>query len=250
MRFKKLFAAAGMAAAALSLGACASNLNTRVTRYQQAALIPGQSFYVVPASGTAGPGFYRYASIVSRQLEAQGFKPAGAPNMADMLVRLGYGVDEGVVQGSPDPFFNSPAYGRYGPYGYNPYDPFSNGYGSPYYDPRWGIYYNRAYSSPYSNYPFYYGWNGGFPYGGYGAYGSPYGDYGRFQPYILYTSTLNMDIVQRSNNAPLFEGHARARSQTDELDALVPNLIQAMFTGFPGRNGETVKITIPTPRQR
>ena len=33
--------------------------------------------------------------------------------------------------------------------------------------------------------------------------------------------------------------------KSEELDALVPNLITAMFTGFPGRNGETVRITVP-----
>jgi hypothetical protein len=43
----------------------------------------------------------------------------------------------------------------------------------------------------------------------------------------------------------LFEGRAQARSQTDEAGILVPNLIEAMFTGFPGRNGETVRITVP-----
>jgi len=58
-----------------------------------------------------------------------------------------------------------------------------------------------------------------------------------------------MDIVRRADNAPLFEGHARARSQTDNTDVLVPDLITAMFTGFPGRNGETVKITVP-PQKR
>jgi hypothetical protein len=30
------------------------------------------------------------------------------------------------------------------------------------------------------------------------------------------------------------------------LDVLIPDLVQALFTGFPGQNGETVKITIPT----
>ena len=31
---------------------------------------------------------------------------------------------------------------------------------------------------------------------------------------------------------------------TNRLDVLVPNLVEAMFTGFPGTSGETVKITI------
>jgi hypothetical protein len=48
----------------------------------------------------------------------------------------------------------------------------------------------------------------------------------------------------------VFEGTARARSRTDELSVLVPNLIEAMFTGFPGNSGETVKITVAPERRR
>jgi hypothetical protein len=43
----------------------------------------------------------------------------------------------------------------------------------------------------------------------------------------------------------LFDGRAQARSETNRLDILVPDLVQALFTGFPGQSGETVKITIP-----
>ena len=46
------------------------------------------------------------------------------------------------------------------------------------------------------------------------------------------------------------EGKAKARSRTDNPAKTVPSLVQAMFTGFPGNSGETVKITIPPePRQ-
>ena len=38
-------------------------------------------------------------------------------------------------------------------------------------------------------------------------------------------------------------------SETNRLDVVIPSLVDAMFTGFPGRNGETVKITIPTRQQ-
>jgi len=34
---------------------------------------------------------------------------------------------------------------------------------------------------------------------------------------------------------------------TNRLDVVVPSLVEALFTGFPGRNGEVVKITVPTP---
>jgi len=59
-----------------------------------------------------------------------------------------------------------------------------------------------------------------------------------------------MDIRDRATNQSLFEGRAQARSTTDELGTLVPNLIEAMFTGFPGRSGETVRISVPSRRTR
>jgi hypothetical protein len=256
MRIRKLAASAALGLAALGLSACATGLNTKVTRFTPATIPVGQSFYVMPAQGAATPQFYRFASMVTQQLQAKGFRPAGAPQVADMIVRLDYDVDEGRTEVARDPHFGPGyGYGAIGPYGYG-------GYRDPFYDPYWGVYYGRPYYSRWSRNPYYYGWNdpywaspysyGGYGrgYGGYGPYGA-YGDgFGRggYREYTVYKSRLDMNIVQRANNAPLFEGHAQARSQTDEIDVLVPNLIQAMFTGFPGRNGETVRITVPNRR--
>jgi hypothetical protein len=229
MRIRQLFSAAALGLSALSLTACATSLNTKVTRYQPASIPAGYSYYVVPKEGTADPQFLRYAAMLSQQLEAQGFRPAGTPELADMLVKVAYGVDQGQTIIRSDPFYGSRfgwGFGSYGGY----FDPFWGSWGRPYYS-RW------------SRHPFYYGWGDPFSYGGLG--------YGGIDSYTLYKSHLDMDIVQRGTNAPLFEGHAQARSQNDELDALVPSLITAMFTGFPGRNGETVKITIPSaPRNQ
>ena len=46
----------------------------------------------------------------------------------------------------------------------------------------------------------------------------------------------------------LFEGLAQAQSRNNALPALVPNLVEAMFTGFPGNSGETVRITVAPER--
>lgn len=243
MRIRKFAAAAALGIAALGLSACATGLRTQVSRYQPAAIPAGASFYVVPKQGQPDPQFYRYASMLSQQLAAQGYRPAGTPQSADMLVKVDYGVDEGTTELVRDPFYG-PGYGygsRFGRYGF--------GYRDPFYDPFWGIYYGRPYYSRWGGSPFYYGWDDPFwSYGGgYGAYGR-YGGYDSIREYTVYKSYLDMDIVRRADNAPLFEGHAKARSQTDELDRLVPNLVTAMFTGFPGRNGETVKITVPPKR--
>ena len=238
MRIRKIAAVAALGLASVGLSACATGLNTQVSRYQAAAITPGQTFYVVPEQGAAGPQFYHYAAMVSQQLTTQGLRPAGAPQVADVLVKLDYGVDEGTTQYDEEPYYGSRY--RYGGFGYN--DPFRGINYGPYgsrwgYGPSWGSYYGRPYYSRWGGYPFYYGWNDPF------WYRSPYST--QIREYTVYESFLDMDLVRRSDNAPLFQGHAKARSRTDELNELVPSLVTAMFTGFPGKSGETVKITVP-----
>ena len=223
MRITKLSAALALAVAAVGLSGCATALNTRVTRYQAMPAPQGQTFFVVPGDGMARNGgleFQHYASIVAQQLQARGYTPATNPQSASMVVQLGYGIDEGEVHYQTDPF---------GPYGYGPY----GGYGGFGYGRFWGpsrFYYPRFGS------PFYYGWNETFWYGGYG---------GGIDSYVEYHSQLDLHIRQKGSNAPLFDGRAQARSSTNRLDNIVPSLIEAMFTGFPGQSGETIKITIP-----
>jgi hypothetical protein len=248
---RKLAGALLLGAAALGLAGCATGLSTKVSRYQSMPAPAGQTFYVVPGQGAAqGAEFNHFAALVSQHLAARGYSPAGAPQLATMLVRLDYGVDEGRTEYSQDPLARS-MYG-YGGFG----DPFYRSYRDPFgryrYDPFYGAYYGRPYYSRYGYYgrrsPYYYGWDDPFwyssPYAGYGpGYGQP------IRAYTVYKSHLNLDIVRKADNAALFQGRAQARSQTDETGVLVPNLIEAMFTGFPGRSGETVKITVPARKQ-
>jgi hypothetical protein len=221
MRLHKFAAAALLGVAALGLSACASSITSTVSRYQAMPAPQGQTFFVVPGGGMASNGgleFQRYAGLVAQQLQARGYTPAASAQSASMVVQLGYGIDQGQVRYVEDPFYRS----RYG-YG-SFYDPFYRGF----YYPRFG------YRSP-----FYYGWDDPFWYGG--GYGR-----GGVDSYVEYHSDLDLHIRSRGTNAPLFDGRAQARSQTDRLDVVIPSLVEAMFTNFPGRNGETVKITIPT----
>ena len=214
MRISKLAAAAFLGVAALGLSACANTLNTEVSRYQAMPAPQGQTFFVTPGEGMAANGgleFQRYAGIVAQQLQARGYTPAANPQSATMTVQLGYGVDRGQVRVTSDPF----GYVGFGPYG-----------GSFFY-PRYGF---RS--------PFYYGWDDPFWYGGYGGYG-------RVDSYVEYHSQIDLHIRAAGTNQPLFDGRAQARSQTNRLDVVVPSLVDALFTGFPGRSGEVVKITVP-----
>ena len=212
MRIRHLIAVLGLGAAAIGLSACAEQINTTVSRYQAMPAPQGQTFFVVPAGGMANNGgleFQRYAGMVAQQLQARGFQPATDAHSANMIVQLGYGVDHGQVRVvDTGPYF--------GPYGYG-------GFGYPFYRSRWGW-----------GYGFSWGWNDPYWYGG------------GVDSYVEYHSQIDLHIRAAGTNAPLFDGRAQARSETNRLDVVVPSLIEAMFTGFPGHNGEVVKITIPT----
>ena len=212
MRLKSFAAAALLGVAALGLSACASSITSTVSRYQAMPAPQGQTFFVVPGGGMASNGgleFQRYAGLVAQQLQARGYAPATSPQTASMVVQLGYGVDRGQVRYVEDPFARS----RY-------FDPF---YGPGGFYPRFG-YRSR----------FFYGWNDPFWYGG------------GVDSYVEYHSQIDLHIRSQGSNAPLFDGRAQARSETNRLDVVIPSLVEAMFTNFPGQSGETVRITIPT----
>lgn len=236
MRLSKLAAAIALGVSAIGLSACATSFPAQVSRYQAMPAPAGQSFYVIPMDAAANGSleFARNADYVSAAMRAQGYDQAPSIQTASMLVKVGYGVDGGHEVIERDPFYGAGYRGGYGGgLGYGGgafYDPFyASFYGRPFYS-RWGFYGSRA--------PFYYGWDDPFLGGGTSSY-------------TVYQSFLDLDIRRKVDNAGLFEGHAKARSGNDNLNMLVPNLVTAMFTGFPGRSGETVRISVPPPpRQR
>ena len=236
MRIQKLAAAALLGISALGLAGCATGFPAQVSRYQAMPAPQGQSFFIVPADPAMAGGleFSRYAGHVAQAMQAQGYAQAPSLEAATMVVQLDYGVDEGRQQVERDPFARG--------YGY---DPFYGGFGGPY-----GGFYGRPYYSRFGYWgprsPFYYGWGDPFSYGGFGGYGGPYQ---QVRVYTVYQSFLDLDIRRKADNASLFEGHAKARSADDNMGVLVPNLIEAMFTGFPGHSGETVKITVPPAKR-
>lgn len=203
-----------------ALAACAQPFNAKVSRFQSQLPAPqGQTFAVVADDPALAGGleFSQYARLVEAQMAKLGYAPA-SPDNATMLVRFDYGVDKGrekvrrTAGFYRDPFY-SPWYG---------YSRFGYGYGRP-----------------------------GFGYGGYGAFGRPWG-YGWYDPffddgydsYTVYTSGIEMKIDRKADGARLFEGKAEAASLSNRLGYLVPNLVEAMFTDFPGNSGETVRISV------
>ena len=216
MRIRTFASAILLGVSAVALSACAEQINTTVSRYQAMPAPQGQTFYVVPGGGMANNGgleFQRYAGLVAQQLQAHGYTPASSAQGANMIVQFGYGIDHGQTRYIEDPIG---------------YDGFGwGGFG------RWGGFYRPRFG---------WGWGGGY----YWGWDNPGWYGGGIDSYVEYHSQIDLHIRQAGTSAALFDGRAQARSETNRLDVVIPSLVDAMFTGFPGRSGETVKITIPT----
>jgi hypothetical protein len=208
------------------LAACTNALNTKVSRFNDLPPPNGQTIAVVsddPAL-TGGIEFGQYARVVEERLASVGYRPVASPQGADLVARLDYGVDKGrerirsTSTGFRDPFW-SPWYG---------------------YGPRFG--YGRRFGYGYGGFagPWGYGWQ------------DPWFDNG-IESYTIYTSGVSLKIDRTADGRRLFEGKSEAVSTSNRLPYLVPNLIEALFTGFPGNSGETVRITVApekaTPRR-
>jgi hypothetical protein len=201
-------------AALLALSACATGFRADVSRFQAMPAPAGQTFVIQAADprNRGGLEFSQYAGLVAQYLEGEGYRQAASAEGATFVVELDYGVDSGRTQ-----VYSTPGSG----FGYRPY-------------------YSRFGYFGYPRSPFFYGWHDPF----WGPY-----DYPEVRSYTVFTSYLDMDIKRTIDGQPLFEGTAQARSRSDELPRLVPNLVEAMFVGFPGNSGEAVRITVPEPRR-
>jgi hypothetical protein len=213
-----------------ALAACASPFRADVSRFQSQLPAPsGQTFAVVAEDPTMAGGieFNQYASLVAARLSQQGYTPAASPEQAQLLVHFDYGVDKGRER------VRSTGFG--GGWG--------GGYGG------WGPWYGGGYSGFGRG-----GFGRGFGYGGFGApwrYGwyDPFFDNG-IQSYTIYTSGVSLKIDRRADGVRLFEGKSEAVSTSNNLPYLVPNLVEAMFTNFPGNSGETVRITVAPEKSK
>ncbi len=218
----------------LALSACAQSFNAKVNRFQAELPAPaGQTFTVVaddPAM-QGGIEFSQYARLVEAQMVKLGYVLA-SPATSQLLVRFDYGVDKGRQHVRSTGFANDPFYNPW--FGYRPMGFYGNYWGRP-------GYYGRPnfFGSPY------YGGRGAWGYGWY----DPWMD-GGYESYSVYTSSIGLKIDRKDDGRRLFEGKAEAASTTNRLPYLVPNLIEAMFTGFPGRSGETVRITVAPEKKR
>ncbi|AYJ85906.1 DUF4136 domain-containing protein [Sphingomonas paeninsulae] len=212
--------------ALLTVAGCAEPFQARVSRYQALPAPQGQSFAVVADSPRENGSleFRTYADMVANRLQQVGYVRAGTATGANLIVSINYGVDRGheKIRSTVGSGFGGFGYG--GGFGYSRFGGYG-GFGRPYYGYGFG---RRAFV---------------------GGFYDPFlfDDYNRVESYTVYNSQLQMTIERQGTKERVFEGKAQAISTDDDLTTLVPNLIDAMFTGFPGNSGETVKITVAPP---
>jgi len=203
----------------MALAACATPFKADVSRFATQLPAPqGQSFAIVADDPKLAGGleFSQYASLVRDRMAKLGYTPVEDPAKATLVVRFDYGVDNGRER-VRSTGMGPGAYGPWGPWG---------GYGG-FYGRRFG------------------GWGGGLGWGGPWRYGwyDPFFD-NSIQSYTIYTSGIDLKIDRAADGQRLFEGKAEAVSTSNRLQYVVPNLVEAMFTNFPGNSGETVRITV------
>ncbi|MDJ0979312.1 MAG: DUF4136 domain-containing protein [Erythrobacter sp.] len=209
----RVFSTALIAAAALGLSACATPFKADVSRF--AAQLPapqGQSFAVVPEDPKLAGGleFAAYADTVAAELTEIGYVRAASPDTADLLVRFDYGVDNGRERVRTTG-------GGFGGAGFG----------------RFGGFGGAAFRNPWA-FGFYDPWLAG----------------PNVRSYTIYTGDIDVKIDNAATGDRLFEGRAESVSRSNRLQTIVPNLVDALFTDFPGNSGETLRITIKNDEKK
>ena len=189
------------------LSACAPSFKADVSRFQsQLPAPPGQTFAVVADDPKLAGGleFALYANMVGAEMEKLGYTKAASPEAASMLVRFDYGVDNGRERIRGNNLGLGAA--GFGPWG---------GFGG-------------------------FGFRRNFAFGFY----DPFLAGPQVRSYTVYVGDIDLKIDSTATGQRLFEGKAQAASRSNRLQTLVPNLVDALFTDFPGNSGETLRITI------
>jgi hypothetical protein len=194
-------------------------VRTEVTRFNQLSVPPGDTFVIIPMKGQEGLEFQAYASRVSTELTARGFRPVTSLPEAKYAVTFSYAVDNGTTITSQVPIF-----GQTGG-GYTTYT--GSSFGSVGSVPFSGMSTGTAYTPP------------------------TYGQVGSSTAVdTVYKRALVLDIydVQASTKdhvVTLFEAKARSAGSNGSIAVVMPNMIAAVFKDFPGKNGETITVNAP-----
>lgn len=198
-----------LAAALLALSGCASTLSARVTSYQQWPVdVQGEYYRIVPSPEQSCN--LQFGAFADMLRAAIG--PTGlveAPGAAQARFEVRMEYDNPVRQ-------------------------------------VWVQRYNDGYLND--------GWMGpafGGYYGGWSRWGGGifYSPSVVTAPMNVYRNTLTVIISDRQENGKeVYRATAVHSSEVENLDAVMPYLMEAIFDGFPGNNGQTREIRYELPR--
>ena len=214
-------AAAGVVAAAVALAGCATGprlVQTEVTAFNEFATLPTDRTYAFARTLEFRNSLevQAYEDMVRDELALQGFKqtPETQAALSVTLRPSTIGTRVRIRDAWPDPYW-----GGYGGYGFGGFGGFG-GYGR--------------------------GFGG---YGPYGPYGSPFYDRGGYSVEV-FQRRLELDIDSKTvAGKRYYQGRAETGSEAESMQAVVPSLVRALFTDFPGNSGQTRRVDIPVERR-
>jgi len=202
-------------AAAATIAGCAIGpqiVQTQVTNYNEWSTLPADKTYSFARTleYQGSLEVKSYEDIVRDELALKGFRFVPEPAQANLIVTLRPSSSTTRLR-VRDPW---------------PIDPFWGGYGG-FYGRRFG------------------GW-----YGPYGPYGYSAFDNFNTYPVDVIQRRLEMDIDSRATAGKrYYEGRVETSSEADAFKDIVPAMVQALFTDFPGNNGQTRRIDVPLARK-
>ncbi len=205
-----------------SLAGCATgprHVRTEVTTFNAWATLPADRSYVFSRTleWQNSLEVQSYEDLVRDELALQGFRLAADPAQASLVVTLRpsvIGTSVRVRDRWGDPFWGGPWGGYYGGY--------------------YGGFYGRGFGTI--------GWPG--YYGGYGGFD------GGSEAIDVYHRRLEVDIDARATpGRRYYEGRVENDSSNDSLPQVMPVLVRALFSDFPGNNGQTRRVDVPVERR-
>ncbi len=210
------------------LASCTQSIRSSVSRFHQLPQPNGEKIAIVPMDPAYNGSleFANYAALVGNELGRFGYVPANGQEL-DLIVELEFGVDDGkqVTRVSP----SMVGMGYYGGY--------YGGYYSRFYRPWYGYYSPYFYRSSFYH-PAY--WD---PFGYY-----PLGMAPSVRTYTNYTRHLKMVIKPNRDGAlNLYEGEVQSVGRNSNLHEVMPYMVQAFFTNFPGESGSSERISVEIP---
>jgi hypothetical protein len=205
------------AAATLLLSGCASTITSQVTTFHEWPNdLKEKTFTVETMPGQENDPEYKvYAAMLGEKLQGLGFNNSKDPNSSELKVVMEYGTLVSEIQ-LPMALWGTR------------------------FDPFWQIHYARFYRRSAFFYPYY------SPY----YFGRPNSIYmvSDFTATRHFLHQLAVSISERKSGKTLANIKVSTEQISPRISRQMPYLLDSAFMEFPGENGRTNEITLPTSK--